>query len=539
MATPFKPQSQFDDLYSSVYRILDDAKASLDVVKLYKGSHAAPNPHQVVSDFGQFFFREKRGLLAYACSQIATTGQYVVEDLNSFDRERCPGTSTREAFDLLYSELRRPDESPDGFLNYLVKREHSLGAYRGGTSGFDDEARAFAAAYLRRHGFSGSVSMNDVMTFCGGFKGVFFAFCASLLCERDYEELRPLGGRILAPEGYYQSLRLVPPLLSAELSVTPELTGEAVACWLQSTAGHPGRAIYVPIVNNANGRVLTRDRALAIAEVVLTYNRRHPDTPVYVLGDDVYSGSYLAAGVDPQPIGAITGNDLGDAGLGRMSDYTVTVITPSKTFAFPTCRIAFAATSSPLLRASLAHYRTVFSYGRVPQVDELTGTAAIAFTPQSWVDGWNINYRNRLALLSAEITNINSALGFEAFRLNEPEGGWYATLNVSPKLFATELTSSVDAFAVLLHYGQGKTDSGIAMLPGELFGYRYRLGDPNRTFVLRGNLAVGFDELREFTARLRAMAFSLRAQGPQIEGYAAQRARAVVDVDEVVRHLRY
>jgi hypothetical protein len=44
------PQGEFDDLYSAVYRVLDDAKAGHDLVKLYKGSHASPLPHDRVLD---------------------------------------------------------------------------------------------------------------------------------------------------------------------------------------------------------------------------------------------------------------------------------------------------------------------------------------------------------------------------------------------------------------------------------------------------------------------------------------------------------
>jgi len=55
------PPGAFDDLYSAVYRILDDAKADHALVKLYKGSHASENPHQRVLDFGSFFYRAPTG----------------------------------------------------------------------------------------------------------------------------------------------------------------------------------------------------------------------------------------------------------------------------------------------------------------------------------------------------------------------------------------------------------------------------------------------------------------------------------------------
>ena len=39
------PQVNFDDLYSAVYAVIDDAKTRHRVVKLYKGSHGSADPH--------------------------------------------------------------------------------------------------------------------------------------------------------------------------------------------------------------------------------------------------------------------------------------------------------------------------------------------------------------------------------------------------------------------------------------------------------------------------------------------------------------
>jgi aspartate/methionine/tyrosine aminotransferase len=226
----------------------------------------------------------------------------------------------------------------------------------------------------------------------------------------------------------------------------------------------------VPLVNNADGQVLTRSRARDIASAVLEHNARHPHQPVYVLADDVYVGSYLNPDRIGTPIASVTGTDLCAPTLGRMSDWTLTVVTPSKTFALPTARVAFTATTSPRLRGAVEHYRTVFSQGRVPQATELTATAALCLTSQAWIDGWNATYRSRLGRLTERITAINAEAGFEAFEVVPPEGGWYLPLRISPRLIP-KAASGVDAFAVLLHYGDVDPDSGIGMLPGELFGH--------------------------------------------------------------------
>jgi hypothetical protein len=95
---------------------------------------------------------------------------------------------------------------------------------------------------------------------------------------------------LLAPAGYYQSLRLIPPLFGGTIHVVEVLTGETIRRWLQQTARTAtvaSRCVYVPLVNNADGRVLTPPRARSIAHAILEHNTAHPASPVYVLADDV------------------------------------------------------------------------------------------------------------------------------------------------------------------------------------------------------------------------------------------------------------
>jgi hypothetical protein len=289
--------------------VLDDAKATRRLVKLYKGSHAADDPHPLVLGFGEFFFREHRGLLAYACRQAAPGRPVSLADLGAFDARYRPRVGVRDVFDLLLPHLRRPGEAPVDVLRYLTFRTHALGSYRGGTSGYDEETRAFAAAHFRQVGVP--VAPGEVSVFGGGAKGAFLAMCAAIMCRRDHEKLHHQGGLLLAPAGYYQSLRLIPPLFGGGIHVTGDLTGDSVRAWLTDTAGQRHRCIYVPLVNNADGRVLTQPRARDIASAVLEHNTRHPDQPVYVLADDVYVGSYLHADRIGTSIASVTGTDLG------------------------------------------------------------------------------------------------------------------------------------------------------------------------------------------------------------------------------------
>lgn len=527
------PQAGFDDLYTAVYDILDDAKTSHALVKLYKGSHGSAQPHPVVTGFGEFFMRHRQGLLAYACQASEQGRMPPFAAIENFDRVRAPRIGALNAFTLLAPYLRRGAERDEDVLSYVVSRSHQLGAYRGGSSGFDEESRAFAAAHFRGEGIA--VGLDDVTVFSGGAKGAFAAFCAALMLHRHHDALTPTGGRMLAPSGYYQSLRLIPAIFGGTINVADDLSGDTVRDWLARTAGEHGRCVYVPLVNNADGRVLNRPGAHAVAYEIMAHNTAHPDDPVFVLADDVYAGSYLSPERAGCSIAAVTGTDVGEPSWGRMSDWTLAVVTASKTFALPTARVAFAATTGTRLRRAVDHYKTVFSYGRVSQVCELMAAAAICWTPQPWVDQWNATYLRRHALLRAELAAVNTGIGFTAFSAESPQGGWYFPLRVSARLIPGG-TSGMDAFAALLHYGGTERDSGIGLLPGELFG----CGPVEKEFLLRATVAVSEPELRLFAGRLADAARLLTGPGAsQLVQAALRRARSVADVDAILAASRY
>src|SRR5690348_17197678 len=122
------PQRDFDDLYTAVYAVLDDAKSDHRLVKMYKGSPAASDPHPAVTDLGRFFYTCQRGLLAYVCRRPSRRGRPVLDDLDVFDATHRPRVSTRAVFEQLFAALARPGDTAADVLTYVTGRRHPLGA---------------------------------------------------------------------------------------------------------------------------------------------------------------------------------------------------------------------------------------------------------------------------------------------------------------------------------------------------------------------------------------------------------------------------
>lgn len=528
------------DLYTAVYALIDDAKTDHQPLKLYKGSPAAEAPHAIVIEAGTAVLREGLGLFGFIASHSpASTQATPTQVCSGFDTEHQPRVPTVMALRELVGH--HGGEDPAALFGRVTGRRHVLSRYRGGSSGFDDEARAFLAAHFARTGIP--ARLDDVLIFCGGAKGAFIAACATLMCTRVYDQLHHHGGTVLAPRGYYQSLRLIPAIFGGDIVVVDELTPQSVRDWLARTAGQGGRVVYAPLVNNATGQVLDRRTARGIARAVLFHNQEHPADPVHVIADDVYVTSYpdhLSGEQAPTSIASVTGAELGDASLGRMSDWTVAVVSASKAFALPTARVAFATTTSQRLRHGLAHYRTVFSFGRVPQVDEVMSAAAICLTPAAWLADWTRHYQDAAAALVERVAALNHRLGLNAIQVQAPAGGWYVALRLSKALFPPTVTNGVDAAAVALHYAPDQAASGIGMLPGELFGYGLDNGIDNEAFTFRVSLAVHERTLAAFVQRLADMAAVLRGpDGPAVADAALRRARTVADLDTILKHRRY
>lgn len=492
--------SRFEDIYTLAYRALDEGKANRNALKAYKGSHFSHRPHQTSLEFLQYFSKNQCGLFSFAARYFNKDGPIKLSSLGLFDLHTKPRISVKNAFDYYYQIFSKPGETKQQCLERVAEREHFLGFYRGGSSGFEDESLCFGTMHFRNQQIPAKA--NDIMIFLGGFKGAVLAFCGAIMTERDHDKTLHKGGVLLVPKGYYQSLRLIPSIFGGTIDCQNDYSTESIKYWLYHHSS-PIKAIYLPLINNENGKALSQEEAHKIAKIILTYNAKHPGQPAYVIADDVYVDSCINKHVTPTSIASVAGSDIGDGALGHMYDWSVSIVTSSKTFALPTTRISHATTGNNELREGMMYYRSALSQGRVPQIEELFSLAAICFTPTEWINGWNNLAEQNLKYLKKEMSILNKQIGFVAYDFEMPDGGWYLPLRISRKLLPALVSSSTELAYLLCAYSQEK-ESGIAALPGELFGYR--MSDSNEWFSLRLNIANDQNFLDELISRLQDFA---------------------------------
>jgi hypothetical protein len=153
------------------------------------------------------------------------------------------------------------------------------------------------------------------------------------------------------------------------------------------------------------------------------------------------------------------------------------------------------------------------------------------------VDAWNDCFRASVRSLTREVARLNTELGADAFAVGRPQGGWYVPLRIRRELFGDRVTTGVDAQSIMLYYGVDDRESGIAMLPGELFGHP----SGREWHTLRATIAVSADTLDQLVARLRALACAMRPDTrDDVVAYALARARRVVpSLDATVSNIHY
>lgn len=493
--------------YIEVARLVSKKKSKIT------GNPAAINAHIG----GQFFFSphpmaleahihhtQNHTLLLGYLSSLAEREDLSLSDLL---KQYCPAKGffidLYKAYQDLWRNSSLSGSSFDVFLEWKKKEKIGSTGYLDNCHG-QDESLALMKNYFQNLGLPVE---EDQVVMGTGFKNLFNALVAVLMTKdvvvdkegRDLRKRSP--GTILVPRGHYQSLVKAPSFHNCRLKVIEQIDADHIRDELEARGDI--KAVYLSVVANPSGAIMPEEQMRGIAEVILEYNERNRNNPVFLIADQVYNGSILKKGLSIFSIASVSGKPS------SMYDYTITIVSPSKTLGYASARIGFAASGAIIpgdttsiisrMKALMAHEGS----DGIEVSTEVGVVAAYAFSSKEWIDKNSSYISSQLVRAQQHVDSINSCIGYTFFTINNPDAGWYILSKFMRKNLPVLIEDSTDLMVYFMNYNHCAANTGFITRPGSQFGYEAPNLPQNDFLILRSTLAMKPEDLDEFFRRFR------------------------------------
>ena len=491
--------------YNEIARIISTKSSKLT------GNKKAINAHVG----GQFFLSPNRmalaahvhhtlnhtSLLGFLDDEAEKRGMLLTELLKEFS----PLNGYFIDLDKGYRDLwKNSDMSHLGFNDFLdhrKKQKISSTGYLDHCHG-QEESLMLMKNYFNNQGIPAEKNQVVLGT---GFKNLFNAFITVLMTKelkldssgRDLRERE--SGSILVPRGHYHSLVKAPSFHNSRLKVIEKIDSDNIRGELENRGDI--KAIYFSVVANPTGEIMPEKQIRGIAEAVLEYNRKNRDNPVFVVADQVYNGSILKEGLDIFSIASVGGKS------GRMFDYTITIVSPSKTLGYASARISFAASGIKIpgdredLISRIGSTLGEEGSDGVEVSTEVGVVGAYAFSSKKWIKDNSSYIKSQLKRAETHVKSINNYLGRDFFSINDPDAGWYILSKFPLKNLPSGIKDSADLLIYFMNYSHASSNTGVICRPGIQFGFETPHLPPLDFLILRSTLAMGEEDLDDFFRR--------------------------------------
>ena len=493
--------------YIEVARLVSKKKSKLTgnpvAINAHIGGQFFFSPHPMALEAHIHHTQNHTLLLGYLFSLAEREEIPLVDLLRRFCPAKGYFIDLYEAYKDLWKRSSMNKSSFEDFLDWQKNEQIGSTGYLDNCHG-QDESLALMKNYFQNLGLP--VEENQVVMGTG-FKNLFNALVAVLMTKdvevdengRDYRKRTP--GTILVPRGHYQSLVKAPSFHNSCLKVIERIDADHIREELENRGDI--KAVYLSVVANPSGAIMPEVQMRGVAEVILEYNESNKNNPVFLIADQVYNGSILKKGLSIFSIASISGKSA------SMYDYTITIVSPSKTLGYASARIGFAASGANIpgdktsiisrMKALMAHEGS----DGVEVSTEVGTVGAYAFSSKEWIDKNSSYIRSQLARAHQHVNSINSYIGYTFFEINDPAAGWYILSKFMRKNLPSLIKDSTDLMVYFMNYGHCAANTGFITRPGSLFGYEAANLPENDFLILRSTLAMKPEDLDEFFRRFR------------------------------------
>ncbi len=493
--------------YIEVARLVSKKKSKLtgnpSAINAHIGGQFFFSPHPMALEAHIHHTQNHTLLLGYLSSLAEREEVPLADLLRRFYPAKGYFIDLYEAYKDLWKRSSMNKSSFEDFLDWQKKEKIGSTGYLDNCHG-QDESLALMKNYFQNLGLP--VEENQVVMGTG-FKNLFNALIAVLMTKdvevdedgKDFRKRTP--GTILVPRGHYQSLVKAPSFHNSRLKVIEQIDAEHIQEELK-TRGDV-KAVYLSVVANPSGAIMPEEQMRSIAEVILEYNERNRNNPVFLIADQVYNGSILKKGLSIFSIASVSGKPS------SMYNYTITIVSPSKTLGYASARIGFAASGAIIpgdktsiisrMKALMAHEGS----DGVEVSTEVGVVGAYAFSSKEWIDKNSSYIHSQLVRARQYVDSINSYIGYTFFEINDPDAGWYILSKFMRKNLPALIKNSTDLMVYFMNYGHCAPNTGFITRPGSQFGYEAPNLPQNDFLILRSTLAMKPEDLDDFFRRFR------------------------------------
>ncbi len=493
--------------YIEVARLVSKKKSkitgNLAAVNAHIGGQFFFSPHPMALEAHIHHTKNHTLLLGYISSLAEKDKVPLVDLLKKFCPAKGYFIDLYEAYKDLWKRSSMDKSSFEDFLDWQKKEKIGSTGYLDNCHG-QNESLSLMKNYFQNLGLP--VKENQVVMGTG-FKNLFNALVAVLMTKdvvvdeegKDSRQLSP--GTILVPRGHYQSLVKAPSFHNSRLKVIEKIDADHIREELENRGDI--KAVYLSVVANPSGAIMPEEQMRGIAEVILKYNERNRSNPVFLIADQVYNGSILKKGLSIFSIASISGDSS------SMYDYTITIVSPSKTLGYASARIGFAASGAIIpgdttsiisrMKALMAHEGS----DGVEVSTEVGVVGAYAFSSQKWINKNSAYIRSQLIRAQKHVDSINNDIGYTFLTINNPDAGWYILSKFMRKDLSPLIENSTDLMVYFMNYNHCTPNTGFITRPGSQFGYEAPNLPQNDFLILRSTLAMKPEDLDEFFRRFR------------------------------------
>lgn len=493
--------------YNEIARLMSLKEAKLTGNKAAINAHIGGqfffSPHQMALDAHIHHTAHHTSLLGYLDSLAKKEQIPLMNLLKKFCPENGYFINLYEGYQDLWRQSEKNNLTFKEFLNFQKNQQIGSTGYLDYTTG-QIEGLTLMRNYFRNLGIP--VGENQIVMGTG-FKNLYHTlmnvFMTEDVCldDRGRDLRKRTSGTILVPKGHYQSLVKAPSFHNSRLKIIEKMDGENLRRELETREDI--KAAYLSVVANPSGEIMPEEQMRGISEVVLDYNRKNKDNPVFVIADQVYNGSILKKGLEIFSIASISDKSL------RMFDYTITIVSPSKTLGYASARIGFATSGvwipgdSKSLISRMAKILDNEGCDGIEVSNEVGVVAAYAFSSKAWIDNNSAYIRKQLHRARKYVDAINNDIGKTILEVNDPDAGWYLLSKFKRDILPDKIRTSKDLMVYFMNYNHCNDNSGFISRPGAQFGYEAVNLPEMDHLILRTTMAMQPEDLDDLFRRFR------------------------------------